>query len=422
MSDDQGSPRDGPSEATAGPSPVVSDGDAVPPASEPDARTTTPARSSFTRWLRSTVTRPDATPRAAVPPQAPPLPTDSGRDLARHTPFSFGFFATLGGITAFALAYSIVSLKAIILLIVVSLYLALGLSPLVQWLVDRGVKRPLSVAIVVVGGLALGALGTTALTPVLTEQARVLYRNAPAYIQNLRENPQLAELDAKYHFIEKITGALTTTDWLNNAFGGLLGAGMYLANALFSIIVTLVLTIYFLASLETIKHTIYQLSPASKRSRARYIADQVFSRIGGYLTGMFIVVTIAATCAFVFLLVIGLGQYALALAFVVALFAFIPLVGSTLSMIVVSMVAFSQSTTLGIVCIVYFLVYQQFDAYVIQPRVMSQQVNVPGAVVIVAALAGGTTIGIVGAIIAIPTAAAILLLYREIVLPTLDSR
>jgi hypothetical protein len=133
-------------------------------------------------------------------------------------------------------------------------------------------------------------------------------------------------------------------------------------------------------------------------------------------------VTIAASCAFIFMLIVGLGQYALALAFVVAVFAFIPLVGSTMSMITVALVGFTISPTVGIATIVYFLVYQQFDAYVIQPRVMSKQVNVPGAVVVLAALAGGTLLGIIGALIAVPTAAALLLLYREVVLPNLDAR
>lgn len=204
-------------------------------------------------------------------------------------------------------------------------------------------------------------------------------------------------------------------------FGGLLGAGRLVANAVFSVIVTSVLTLYFLATLPSIKETIYRLAPASRRPRSRYLADEMFQRIGGYLNGMFLVVTTAGTCGFIFMMIVGLRSYALALAVMVALFAFIPLVGASLSMILVALVALS---TLGpwaaLATIVYFLIYQQFEAYVIQPRVMRRQVNVPGALVIVAALAGGTLLGIVGALMAIPTAAALLLLYREVLIPRLD--
>ncbi len=361
--------------------------------------------------------------------QGPPKPASTAppvvvrpASLLRHSPFALGFFATFGGITAIGLWQALSDLKLIILLVVVSLFLALGLNPLVEWLVARGLRRSLAVAVVTLGGLGVLALGSTAVFPLVTLQLEQLYERAPGLIRALRDNPQIAQLDRQYHFLERATSFLASGDLLNTLFGGLLGAGRYVANAVFSLIVTLVLTIYFLASLENIKNVIYQLSPASKRPRARYIADQMFRQIGGYLTGMFIVVTIAASCAFIFMLIVGLGQYALALAFVVAVFAFIPLVGSTMSMITVALVGFTISPTVGIATIVYFLVYQQFDAYVIQPRVMSKQVNVPGAVVVLAALAGGTLLGIIGALIAVPTAAALLLLYREVVLPNLDAR
>ncbi|MDO5286200.1 MAG: AI-2E family transporter [Actinomycetia bacterium] len=353
--------------------------------------------------------------------EAPPVvvrPTS----LLRHSPFALGFFATFGGITAIGLWQALTELKSIILLVVVSLFLALGLNPVVEWLVAKGIRRGLAVALVTLGGLGVLALGSTAVFPVVSQQLEQLYSRGPALIRQLRENPQVAQLDQQYHFLERITVFLTSGDLLNTVFGGLLGAGKYVASAVFSLIVTLVLTIYFLASLENIKNVIYRLSPASKRSRTRYIADQMFRQIGGYLTGMFIVVTIAASCAFVFMLVVGLGEYALALAFVVAVFAFIPLVGTPTAMLIVALVGFTISPTVSVAAIIYFLIYQQFDAYVIQPRVMSKQVNVPGAAVVLSALAGGTLFGIIGALIAIPTAAVLLLLYREVVLPNLDAR
>ena len=124
--------------------------------------------------------------------------------------------------------------------------------------------------------------------------------------------------------------------------------------------------------------------------------------------------------AFVFLNVIGLSQYALALTVVVGLFAFVPLVGTTISMIIVSIIAFSSSPTTGLITLIFFLAYQQFDAYFIQPRVFSHSVQVPSVLVMLAAISGYLLLGMIGAILAIPVMAALLLLYREVLLPHLD--
>jgi len=322
---------------------------------------------------------------------------------------------------AVGLATAVFQLSGILLLVVVALFLALGLNPLVEELVTRGVKRGLAVGLVTLGGLLIVVLGSTALVPVVTRQVDLLIRNTPGYLQQLRSNEAVARLDAEYHLITKATEFLTSGQLLNNAFGGLLGAGMYLANALFSVFVTLVLTVYFLATLESIKNAIYQLSPASRRERTRHIAGIVFTRIGGYLTGMFILVTLASSAAFVMLLVVGLGEYALALAFVVAVCWFVPLIGASTAAAIVSLIGFTVSPTIGVICLIYFVVYIQFDTYIVQPRVMARQVNVPAALIVVGALAGGTLLGIVGALLAVPTIAVLLVLYREIALPHLES-
>ncbi len=341
--------------------------------------------------------------------------------LLRQSPFAIGFLGAVGAMVAIGLATALVQLSSIIVLVVVALFLALGLNPLVEELVTRGVKRGLAVAIVALGGLLIVVLGSTALVPVVTRQVDLLIRNAPGYLQQLRMNDTVARFDAETHVISNATEYLKSGALLNNAFGGLLGAGMYLANAVFSVFITLVLTVYFLASLESIKNALYQLSPASRRQRTRYIAGMVFKRIGGYLTGLFILVTLASSGAFVMMLLAGLGEYALALAFVVAVCWCVPLIGATAAAVVVSLIGFTVSPTVGVICLVYFLVYIQFDAYVVQPRVMARQVNVPAALIVVGALAGGTLLGIVGALLAVPTMAVLLVLYREIALPHLEA-
>lgn len=337
------------------------------------------------------------------------------------SPFAIGFFGALGAMVAIVGVGVLGEIQSIVVLVVLALFLALGLSPAVDAITRRGMRRGVSVVVVAVAALTVVVLAIWAVVPIFTAQVTTLFANAPDLLVQLRDNRQIAELDQRFGVIRRTNDFLTSQGLINAIFGGLVGAGRVLANVVFSVVVTIVLTLYFLASLPSIKEAIYRLAPASRRPRVRHLADQMFTRIGGYLSGMFLVVTMAGSLGFGFMLIIGLAGYALALAVMIALFAFIPLVGSNLSMVVVAIVAFSAvGPAAGIAAIVYFLIYQQFEAYIIQPRVMKRQVDVPGAVVIVVALAGGTLLGIVGALMAIPTAAALLLLYREVLLPRLD--
>lgn len=133
--------------------------------------------------------------------QGPPKPASTAppvvvrpASLLRHSPFALGFFATFGGITAIGLWQALSDLKLIILLVVVSLFLALGLNPLVEWLVARGLRRSLAVAVVTLGGLGVLALGSTAVFPLVTLQLEQLYERAPGLIRALRDNPQIAQI------------------------------------------------------------------------------------------------------------------------------------------------------------------------------------------------------------------------------------
>lgn len=351
----------------------------------------------------------------------PPVMVSTESKLLRHNPFTLGFFGALGVIVAIALATAVLQVQSVLILVVMALFLALGLSPTVDFLARRRVPRGLAVFIVTVVALGVLGLGITALVPIFSSQVQSLSVNLPKLLENLTNNPQIAAWDQQYQIIKRVEEFLTSGELLQNLFGGIWGAGRLLANVVFSVIVTLVLTIYFLASLPTIKETIYKMAPASRRARARYLADEIFRGVSGYITGMFLIVSVASGCAFIFMNFAGLGEYSLALSFIVALFCFIPLIGSSLAMIAVAIVGFAVSPTIGIVTIIYFLIYQQFDAYVLYPNVMKRTVKVPGALVVLSAIIGGMLLGVIGALIAIPTAAAILLLYREVVQPHLDA-
>ncbi|NLT31470.1 MAG: AI-2E family transporter [Propionibacterium sp.] len=350
----------------------------------------------------------------------PPPPEPPGQRLLNQSPFTIGFFGCLGVLLAYGLMNAAVQASSILLVILVSFFLALGLNPFVEFLTVRKWPRGLAVLMVFIGLVGIIAAAASVAVPVFSEQINSLLNSYPDWLRSLRDNQTFARWDAEYGIIERLTQFLTSGSLLNQAFGGILGAGKLVVSVLSSVVVGLVLTLYFLVTLPQIKEVIYRLAPASRRPRARYLADESFKRVGGYLTGMFGVVTCAGICAFLMMMVIGLSHYALALAVVVALFSFVPLIGATMSMILVGLVGFSSSPWQGIVAVVYFLLYQQVEAYLVQPRLMRHSVQVPPTVTIIAILLGGTLLGLVGAIIAIPLAATVLLFYREVLVPRLD--
>lgn len=351
----------------------------------------------------------------------PVPPTVHAPEERQPSPFAIGFLGAIGVLVALALAQAVVTVQSVLVLAVLALFLALGLSPAVDFLARRRVPRGFAVTIVALVLLGVIALGVTALVPIVTEQATSLTRQLPGMLQNLLNHPVLAEWEQRDEVLRRAQEFITSGELIQNLFGGIMGAGRLVVNLLFSVIVTLVLTIYFLASLPSIKEAIYAMAPASRRPRARYLADEIFGGVSGYITGMFVIVTVASVSAFIFMNIVGLGDFSLALAFVVAMFCFIPLVGSSLAMVTVAIVGFAVDPTIGIATIIYFLIYQQFDAYVLYPNVMRRTVKVPGALVVLSAIIGGMLFGVIGAVIAIPTTAALLLLHREIVQPALDA-
>ncbi|MGC3993276.1 MAG: AI-2E family transporter [Propionicimonas sp.] len=389
----------------------------------PSARTPssaqTPSGPPATRsWLRKWRRTTQPTP----PDLADGLGTGGERrvTLLDRNPFQIGFYLTVGGMTAYALVVLALSVRTVIVLLLLSMVIALGLNPLVEWLHHRGVRRGLAVLMVALAVIGLIVLAGWALVPLASEQVSKLMVQAPGYLDNLRQNPQIAALDAQFHVIDKAVAFLSSGELISGLFGGLVGAGQVLANTISSLIITIVLTLYFLTTLPTMKEVIYQLAPASRRPRVRYLASEMFKRVGGYVSGLFVVVLLWMIVSFVFLNIVGLGQYSLALAVMAGIFAFVPLIGTSISIIILSIIGFAASVPVGVATLVFFLIYQQVDAYFLQPRIFSRSVKIPAIVVMLAALSGGLVFGLVGAILAIPISAALLLLYREVLIPHLD--
>jgi predicted PurR-regulated permease PerM len=340
-----------------------------------------------------------------------------GAPFQRHSPFYIGFFGGLGALVAITLVNAIQATRGILVLIVVSFFLAVGLDPLVRVLVRRGLRRGVAVAIVAVGLLGALALFVVSLVPVISDQIQALIDNVPDWVEEARQNKTLLDLDEKYDVFDRVESTLTSSDLANQVFGGALGVGVFVLSALFNAFVIFVLTLYFLSSLPTIRSAFLQLAPESRRERVGHLTDAVLDQTGGYVIGAIGIAFCAAISTGIFLTIAGLGQYAVALALVVGLLDFIPMIGATIGAFIVSIIGFATSIGIGIACVIFFVIYQQIENYIVYPRIMSRSMSIPAVVTVVAALLGGSLMGVPGALLAIPVAAAVLFIVREVVIP-----
>ncbi|MEU5877601.1 AI-2E family transporter [Spirillospora sp. NPDC047279] len=345
-----------------------------------------------------------------------------GEPLGRAHPFVFGFVAALGVITAWQLLNTLQNAKSVLVMIVVAMFLAVGLNPAVERLRKVGLPRGLAVGTVFLGVILFFAGFVASLVQPVSEQTTELRENIPAYVKQLQENRTLAEWDQRYGLLERAEEFVNSQDFQTKMTGYATGIGKVAVNGIFQTVTILILTLYFLSSLPQIKTFFYKLAPRTRRARIALLGDEILDRIGGYVAGQFTIAFIAGVTSYVFLEIMGV-KYAIALALIVAVTDLIPLIGATIGAVVVCTVAFltGDGATAGIACVIFYIIYQQVENYVVYPRVMKRTVDVQPAVTIVAALVGAALLGVVGALLAIPTAAAISLIIREVVVPRQES-
>jgi predicted PurR-regulated permease PerM len=346
---------------------------------------------------------------------------EPGPPLAKLSPFRIGFFGGLGLFVAWWLGEQVVSISSVLIQIVVALFLAAGLNPVVAFFERRGLRRGLAVLTVIVGVLVALTLFVVAIVPVITEQVASISEKAPEWFESAQRNRQVERLDEQFQLIDKIKDYVAKGDFAGSVFGGVLGFGLAVLGVLANTFVVTVLTLYFLSSLDKTKRALYRLAPESRRERVTLLGDRIIQGVGGYVSGAFVVAACAGITSLIFLFVVGLGEYAVALAFVVALLDVIPMIGATIGAIIVTAIGFAEDPKIGLACLVFYLVYQQVENYLIYPRVMSKSVDVPGSVTVIAALIGAALLGVIGALLAIPTAAALLMLMREVFIRKQDA-
>jgi predicted PurR-regulated permease PerM len=335
--------------------------------------------------------------------------------------FRFGLFGGLGVLVAVGIGSAVGNLATILTYIGAALFLALGLDPLVTWLEGKRFPRWLAILTVLVGVLGIFTGLVFALIPLIADQVERL-------VMQVQEIVKLS----KEELIDRIQGIFPVLDgqvvydevskFVNSADifsigGGVLQAGIGVATAAFGAVIILILTLYFTSSLNSMKRGMYQLVPATKREKFVDISEQVTTSVGRYVVGQATLAFTNGVLSFLFLTIIG-AEYSVLLAFIAFLFGLVPLVGTlTGSTVIVLLVLLFNGWPTVLIAGIYYLIYMQVEAYLLTPRIMNRAVRVPGVLVVIAALAGGTLLGVLGALVAIPVAASVLIIVRQVIIP-----
>ncbi len=342
-----------------------------------------------------------------------------GPPVDRRSPFMIGLLGAAGVAVTYAAVHMIVIAANILALIGLSMFLAIGLEPAVAWLTRWHVKRTLAVAIIAIAVVGVVGGFLTAAIPPLVAQVENFTHNLPGYVAQMKDHSTtLGKLDVRFHIQDRLASATKSVNGSSVA-SGLLSAGQVVFTATASTLTVLVLTIYLLFDLPRIRRTVYRLTPASRRSRTILIGDEISLKVGGYVLGNVLTSLIAGAGTLVWLLAFHV-PYPIVLAIMVAIFDLIPVIGSTVAGVVVSLVALTVSFPVAIATAAFYVLYRLLEDYIIVPKIIGRVVHVPATVTIISVLIGGAALGLIGALVAIPAAAAVDVLLRETVYPRLD--
>jgi predicted PurR-regulated permease PerM len=343
-----------------------------------------------------------------------------GAPLNHSHPFYFGFVAASGAVIAITLLRAFASASQVFVLIIISLFFAMGLNPAVLFIERRGLSRAKAVAATV--SLVIGFVGVFIwiAAPLIIDQVNALINNAPQLISDLKSNSTINELNKTYGIVDtvqdRVESSIKDGKFVIGAFGGVLGVGKAFISGVFSILTILVLTLYFLAALPTVTQDAYRLVPASRRERVAKITDAIIFRVGAFVGGQITISFFASVFIFILGFTLDL-PYKSALALVVFVCGLIPLIGHFIGMTIVTLIALTVSPLIAAIALASYIIYVQFENYILTPRVMKRALSIPGLVTIIAALIGTSLLGLIGGILAVPIAAAVLLILDEVVYP-----
>lgn len=345
-----------------------------------------------------------------------------------ENPFKIGFLAALGALVAIMLAGIVGSLSTVLTYIGAALFLALGFEPMISWLERKKWPRPLAMLVLFLGALVIIVLVIWAIVPSITEQVNELSIRYGAVIGDLLNSNIVDWLTANFPALDVQAALAQATSWLQqnaaSITGGVLQVGVGIINGVFGVMIVFILMIYFVISMNSIKRVFYKLTPASNREFTEQITEEITGSVGKYVVGQITLGLLNGVLTFFFLTFVG-ATMPMVFAVIAFLGSLIPMVGtiSASAIIVLAQLLINEpSSPVWWIAAIYYVVYMQVEAYLVSPKIMSSAVQVPGSIVVIAALVGGTLLGLLGALIAIPVAASLIIIVRKVFIPHQDAK
>jgi len=338
------------------------------------------------------------------------------QERSQRSAFHWGFFGGFGVLIAYVTYLVLDTIRDTLVLIAIATLLAIGLDPLVNLITRRGMRRGSGVAVVFLGLLIVIAAAIYAIIPPIVNEVGSFVATVPQLIADLQNNPNIQNLDQKFGLLDALRNSNIVQNLGSGAAGGLLTASFTVAAVFVDLLIILVLTLYFLAGFPKIKAAGYRLVPASRRTRVTDLGDRILKQMGGYLSGATIIAIQAGLVAGIFASIIGL-PYPWAIGLGAAVLDFIPVVGPITVGVSMTLIGFTQGVGIGIIAGGFYLAQHMFEAYWLYPRVMRRTVDISTGAVVVAILIGAALLGVTGALLAVPVAAAIMLIVREVIMP-----
>lgn len=334
-----------------------------------------------------------------------PSGTPSARAVAKV------FFVVVG---LSAATYLVWLVRGPLLLIFIAAFLAVALGPPVTLFQRRGLPRWLSI-LIVYAMIAAAVVGVGLLiVPPIVDQVDTLTRKLPGYIDDLRHSHWFRQADNKYHLSGKLQQqASKLPSRISDAVSTLQSVTVGVFSALVQLVSVLTMTFFFLLDGERlVRFGLGLLGP--REPRFRLVAEDVYRSVSGYVAGNVLISICAGVVTWITLTLLGV-PFAVPLAVVMAFLDLIPLVGATLGGVLIGLVTLTHDfPTATIVWVVVLIVYQQIENNVLQPVIYRQTVSVPPLATIVAILIGSALLGVLGALLAIPAAAAVQIVLRDL--------
>jgi predicted PurR-regulated permease PerM len=309
--------------------------------------------------------------------------------------------------------------RHVLLLIYVSGLLAIGFSPIVR-LIERqkvlpiGTRIPRWLAILVLYVAILGTLTAIGfmIVPAVVDQGQQLWKALPGMFER-GQDFLIQKGILKEHLTLREAMAAAPVAGRGEAVGTVIGAMVGVAGGLFGLLTILILTFYILVDADNLREAMLRLFPARTRSQAATASRDITVKVSAWLGGQLVLGAIIGITSAIGLWLMGIPFFYV-LALISAIGELIPVVGPILAAIPAVAVASSVSLNKVLLVMVFFIVQQQFENHVLVPKVMERQVGVSAVTVIVALLVGGNLLGILGAILAVPTAAILQVLIYEL--------